>query len=140
MCSNVESSGAPNGPGRLRCWVTVNGPPGAGFLLGWGREDHTGWWGFVAWTELVFIDDVHTIVACGAWVAARRLRPQLGQDYRELPRRWLPGDSTRWPVPDFGVSANPTHYYGSITGDPLPPPCGGRPLTSDAFGQGARGG
>jgi len=106
----------------------VLGPPYHGFLLAWGRAEESGWWGFVSWTDRVFIDGRHTVVACGGWVDADRLRPEFGVDYSGVRRLHLPADAELWRLVDFRNGPMPTHYYGRITGEPLPPPCGGTPV------------
>ena len=109
-------------------WVRVTGPPYGGVLLGWGREEESGWWGFVSWTDRVFIDGRHTVVVCAGWVAADRLQPEFGVDYSGIRQVRLPADPELWRLIDFRNGQLPTHYYGRTTGEPLPPPCGGTPV------------
>jgi hypothetical protein len=106
----------------------VIGPPYGGFLLGWGREEESGWWGFVSWTDRVFIDGRHTVVVCAGWVAADRLQPEFGVDYAGVRQLRLPADPELWRLIDFRNGQLPAHYYGRTTGEPLPPPCGGTPV------------
>lgn len=107
-----------HGPPYVR---TLGEPPG-GFLLAWGRHPGSGWWGFVSWTDRMHLEGRHTLVACAAWVAADRLRPQYGVDYTEVRRLPLPADPADWPVLDHVTGERPGHYYGRIAGEPQTAP------------------